>query len=131
MVAGLLLGTLTYMGWQQSELIIDWYDGELTPSAGGPRQAKANLLQLFSTDDYPVEAIRREEQGTAAFQLSINRRGYVSDCRIVSSSGSDALDRATCGILESRARFDPARNAQGKRVADHYSGRIRWELPDE
>ena len=93
--------------------------------------AKANLPALFSTDDYPVEAIKREEQGTVSFQLAINRRGRVSKCSIVGSSGSKALDQATCSILKTRGRFAPARDAQGKRVPDNYSGRVRWELPDE
>jgi protein TonB len=78
-----------------------------------------------------VDAIRRDEQGTVAFRLLINRRGRVSECQIVSSSGSNALDGATCRILEDRARFEPARDADGKRIADETTGRIRWMLPDE
>ena len=78
-----------------------------------------------------MEAIRNNEQGTVAFELSINRLGWVSGCRIVQSSGSKALDERTCNILRDRARFAPARDASGKRITDQYSGRIRWELPDE
>lgn len=95
-----------------------------------PRKARANLVQLFSTNDYPAEAIRNNEQGTVAFELSINRLGWVSGCRIVESSGSKALDRATCNILSSRARFEPARDESGKRITDQYKGKIRWELPE-
>jgi len=120
-----------YWTWQQRDTLIDWYDGELDHPANGPRRAKADLALLFSTDDYPMTAIRREEQGTVAFKLSVGRRGYVTDCQIVSSSGSEALDDATCDILESRAKFEPARDGLGKRVTDEYSGRIHWELPDE
>ncbi len=78
-----------------------------------------------------MEAIRNEEQGTTAFRVEINRSGRVSDCIVTSSSGSDALDEATCKILERRARFVPARDSAGNRVPDEYSGRIRWELPDD
>jgi protein TonB len=126
----LILAVAGYWAWQQRDVLIDWYDGELASSTDGPRRAKADLLQLFSTDDYPMVAIRRDEEGTVAYRLSISRRGHVTECEVVSSSGSDALDRATCEILEGRARFEPARDAQGKRVTDEYTGRIRWELPD-
>jgi protein TonB len=120
-----------YWAWQQRDALADWYDGEAARPVNGPRHAKANLALLFSTDDYPMAAIRREEQGTVAFNLSVSRRGYVTDCQIVSSSGSEALDEATCDILESRAKFEPARDSLGKRVADESSGRIRWELPED
>ena len=120
-----------YWTWQQWDTLVDRYDGELDHRADGPRRAKADLAPLFSTDDYPMAAIRREEQGTVAFKLSVGRRGDVTDCIIVSSSGSDALDEAKCDILESRAKFEPARNGLGKRIADESSGRIRWELPEE
>jgi len=93
-------------------------------------RAEANLALLFSTDDYPVEAIRREEQGTTAFKLSVNNRGRVERCAIVRSSGSQALDRTTCEILSKRARFTPATNEQGQPVADISTGRIRWVLPE-
>lgn len=93
-------------------------------------KANANLPALFSADDYPRTALRRGEQGTVAFALSINRRGRVSKCMIATSSGSAALDRATCRILQRRARFTPARGADGQAVADTTSGRIRWQLPN-
>ena len=100
-------------------------------SAEVAKRAEGDLVRLFSSDDYPQEAIRRDEQGTVAYKLSVDRRGRVSRCTIVRSSGSTALDRATCSILSRRARFDPARDAEGRRVADTHEGRIRWELPQE
>ncbi|WP_294121069.1 energy transducer TonB [Sphingomonas sp.] len=125
--------------WQQWQLQPDAPDEPKetsSPPGAQPRApaadpAKANLVALFSTDDYPMEAIRNEEQGTTAFRVEINRSGRVSDCIVTSSSGSDALDEATCKILERRARFVPARDSAGNRVPDEYSGRIRWELPDD
>ena len=37
----------------------------------------------------------------------------MTDCSVTSSSGSSALDQATCRILRSRARFTPARDSSG------------------
>ena len=93
------------------------------------QKASANLPALFSADDYPQAALRRGEQGTVAFALSIDRRGRVERCDIATSSGSENLDRATCSILQRRARFTPARDADGQAAADTTNGRIRWQPP--
>jgi TonB family protein len=128
---GFALAFGAFMGWQHRDTLVDLYDGEYWTDHDGPRRAQGDLMAIFSTDDYPSSAIRREEQGTVAYRLQIDRRGRVGECRIIQSSGSEALDRATCDILSSRARFNPARNSEGQRVEDEYSGRIRWELPEE
>jgi len=94
-------------------------------------RAKGNLLSLFSDDDYPQSAIRNEEQGTTAVRLSIGPDGRVSDCSVTASSGSSALDNATCSILRRRARFTPAQDQGGNSISDTYSQRIRWVLPEE
>jgi protein TonB len=119
------------LSWQNRDTIVDWYDGDGPDPVRADRKVHGELFRVFSTDDYPVEAIRREEQGTVAFRLSISRRGNVSDCVVTSSSGSDALDQATCDIIEDRARYEPARDAQGKRIPAEDSSRIRWVLPEE
>jgi protein TonB len=93
-------------------------------------RAKGGLGSLFEGDDYPAEALRRGEQGTVAFLLTINRHGRVRRCSNATSSGSAALDRRTCRILKHRARFEPARDARGRRASDTMTGRIRWELPE-
>jgi TonB family protein len=127
----LILAAAGFAIWQDRDRLTDWYDGDVPDPVQGARPAKANLALLFSTDDYPMEAIRKEEQGTTSFRVEISRRGHVSDCIVTSSSGSDALDRATCDIVEGRALYEPARDAQGKRITGQDTGRIRWELPDE
>jgi len=132
------IAALAFWTWQQWQL---QPDPPQEPKAAADRaeepgtpvmdHAKANLAALFSTDDYPMAAIRNEEQGTAAFKLTIDRQGRVSKCEITSSSGSDVLDDATCNIVTKRARFVPARDSNGESVPDEYSGRIRWELPED
>lgn len=100
------------------------------PQVSGATEATANLVSLFSTDDYPPEAIRNGEQGTVAVTLTVNAEGKVADCVVNQSSGSPSLDVATCRILWTRAQFTPARDAQGKPVQDTFRQRIRWELPE-
>ena len=87
------------------------------------------LSGLFSADDYPSEAIRNSEEGTAAARLTIGPDGKVSACEITASSGSQSLDRTTCDILKQRAHFTPALDRKGKPTIDYWSQRIRWLVP--
>jgi protein TonB len=96
-----------------------------------PARAKANLHSYVSDDDYPAAAARNEEEGTTRFRLTVGADGRVSDCAVTGSSGSSALDAATCRIMKSRARFTPARDSDGKPTGDTVTSAIRWVLPDE
>lgn len=91
----------------------------------------SGISSLFSIDDYPIEAIRAEEEGTTQVRLSITAEGRVGDCQVIWSSGSAALDKATCAVLRQRARFMPALDAQGHPTADYLVQRVHWDLPDE
>jgi protein TonB len=92
------------------------------------QSAKGNLQNLFSSDDYPSDAMRNEDQGTVGVSLSIGTDGRVTGCNVTSSSGSRSLDSATCRILRSRARFTPAKLSNGQPTTDSYSQRITWRL---
>jgi protein TonB len=94
-----------------------------------PARAKANLASYVSNDDYPSDAVNREESGTTGFRLDVGPDGRVSNCTITSSSGSRSLDATTCRLMKSRARFTPATNSSGAKVADSVNSRIRWVLP--
>lgn len=93
------------------------------------QRARANLASYFTDDDYPIDAIRDEQQGEVAFVLAVSPEGRVTGCRIAESSRSPALDSTTCRLLRSRARFQPARNEAGRAVPDEVRGRIKWVLP--
>ena len=95
-----------------------------------PARAKANLASYVSDEDYPPNAIRNEEQGTTRFRLGVGPDGKVTNCTVTGSSGSLALDSATCRLMKSRARFTPARDSDGRQVADAVASTIRWVLPD-
>src|SRR5687767_11924526 len=80
--------------------------------------AKGNLSALISDDDYPLSARTAGEAGTARVRLEVGPNGRVTNCAILQSSGSAALDSATCRIMRSRARFTPARDAAGTPATD-------------
>jgi protein TonB len=95
-----------------------------------PARAKANLASYVSDEDYPSNAVRNEEQGTTRFRLGVGSNGHVTDCTVIGSSGSSALDMATCRLMKQRARFTPARNSAGDPTSDSVTSAIRWVLPD-
>ena len=97
----------------------------------GAMSARANLGSYFSMDDYPAAALRANDQGTTGFRLTISPSGRVADCVITMSSGSAALDEATCRILRSRARYTPARDLNGNPAMGTDNGRVTWRLPVE
>jgi TonB family protein len=98
------------------------------PSAARPR---ANLSSYFSADDYPASAARNNEQGRTAFNLDVDANGRVTACIIRESSGSAALDAATCRIIRSRARYTPARDPNGKAIPGQDRGTVTWQLPKD
>jgi len=101
------------------------------PRAGQPARPVMPLIYYFTEDDYPASALRADEQGTTAFRLDVSPEGRVTGCTVTASSGSAALDSATCRILRARARYRPATDAGGRPVAGSHSGRARWVLPPE
>lgn len=94
-----------------------------------PRRARADFNTYFSIDDYPLRELHRGVEGDVGYNLVIGPDGRVSDCTVTASSGSRALDAATCRILQSRARYSPARNALGAAVSGQDSGVISWRIP--
>lgn len=95
-------------------------------------RARGDVRQLFSGDDYPAAAIRRNETGSVRARLAIGTDGTVTGCSIVESSGSATLDRATCNVLKGRARFTPARDSSGRAASDSYlTPAIVWKLVDQ
>jgi periplasmic protein TonB len=99
----------------------------LQRKAARPKNAASAWV---STDDYPSSALRRGEQGTVRFELTVGTNGKVEACRVTATSGSSALDAATCKFVSARARFEPATDANGARAMGSYSSAVTWVIPD-
>lgn len=78
--------------------------------------------------DYPPAAMRAGEEGKVAVAVAVDASGQAIGCRIVTSSGSSALDQASCRAMQ-RGRFEPARDANGRAIAGTYSRQLSWKLP--
>ena len=62
-------------------------------------------------------------------RLDIGPDGRVGGCTVLRSSGSGALDNATCRIMRSRARFVPAQGSGGQTVSSTWTHSQSWRLP--
>lgn len=103
-----------------------------TPAPASDRAAavRGNPGQFFGPDEYPPEALRHREQGRVVAKLSIDAAGRVTDCQVVGSSGSTALDVRTCVIAVSRVTFTPATDRHGQAIPSSYTLPVRWVLPE-
>lgn len=87
------------------------------------------LFRLFNAADYPASSLRAGREGNVAAIVTVSVEGRVDGCYIDVSAGDVGLDAATCRILGSRARFDPARDKDGKPVRAAVPVQISWRLP--
>lgn len=85
----------------------------------------------ITAQDYPRAALREEAAGTTRFRLDVSADGAVENCTVTVSSGNATLDETTCGLVQQRARFEPARDAQGRPTIGRYSNAVRWLIPSE
>ncbi len=75
-----------------------------------------NVQGLFSANDFPVDQVDYSRIVPSQALLMIDEQGAVVDCVTVQSSGSAAIDAIVCQAIEERAKFTPARAADGKPV---------------
>jgi TonB family protein len=96
----------------------------------GSTETPRTMPGLFSSDDYPPEALDRGEQGTVNVRVAVNTSGRVSACTVLQSSGSQALDHAACKIITARARFRPAQDAAGRAIESSTTQKIVWRIAE-
>jgi TonB family protein len=78
---------------------------------------------------YPEAARRKDAEGRVRFEVLVDDRGTVEDCRLLQSSGSDDLDQGTCRLARTM-RFAPGEH-DGKPVPSSRAFTIRWLLDVE
>lgn len=97
---------------------------------GKAAAARGDEREWITADDYPAEAMLAGEQGRTGITWTIGVDGRVRDCHVVSSSGYPRLDAAGCIALTRRARYNPARDLEGRPIATRKSRSIVWKLPE-
>src|SRR5437588_8827816 len=75
-------------------LLDDWGIPEATP---------IDRPSWFTSNDYPIEAMKEAIEGSVVFEVDVGASGKPTACRITNSSGHQILDKATCDVVLSRA----------------------------
>ena len=96
-------------------------------SGGGGSHAQRVRGQL-NNSDYPIGARMAGIEGMVAVRFTVQPDGGVSGCQILKSSGSAELDGTTCRLIERRFRYRPARDAQGRPIAEVATTSFTWGL---
>jgi TonB family protein len=96
--------------------------------AAATAQHPPKVHAVFSQEDYPEEAMRRGEQGTVFVRLLIDAAGQVDTCTVIESTGYPDLDRRTCTIVQTRAKFIPAKDEDGRPVFSLLRIPVTWAL---
>lgn len=112
-------------------------------SAASPPPRQSSPVSVASTQPVPRDQSRwipadayarirtsSWEGGVLEFTLFVTPEGRVSRCVIDEPSGSSEYDDVTCRQLARRARFDPARDAEGKAIEGRYSSKVEFRIPD-
>lgn len=122
---------LTALEACEKDLLVSWGmdPAALSSITTFPKPRGGALHRFFSTSDYPMAALRNNEQGTAGVRFWVGKDGKVRDCKVVESSGSVTIDSQTCATISQRGRFEPARTSSGTAVESISYTRVRWELP--
>jgi protein TonB len=96
-------------------------------TGGGAMPAK-RVRGSISNRDYPASAYRAGVGGRVIVTLTVAADGRVTRCVVARSSGTAALDEATCSLARKRFRYVPASDAMGRPVESQAGYRQDWWL---
>jgi TonB family protein len=100
-----------------------------TPKGPEPvRPPKGNLAGIFTSNDYPDEAVDQLQQGSVQMILLVDEQGRVADCTLSATSGVAVLDAQACYVVKERARFQPASGPDGKPARGIFRQTISWRM---
>lgn len=86
------------------------------------------LGSLFSSADYPGQAMRENNTGVVGVRMMIDQTGAVKNCLATETSGSAILDAMACYVLQQHAKFRPAIDAAGKPLRSFEDRHIKWVI---
>ena len=90
----------------ERKLLVSWgMDPAVLDSIATP--PRGELASFFNWRDYPTDSMMMHKQGTSGIRFRVASDGGISDCKIVASSGTSALDSRSCAILTRRGKLEP------------------------
>lgn len=97
------------------------------PGGGGSASRARRERGGFSTSDYRRLARGLPLSATVHVRYTVSPSGRVSGCSVTRSSGRPDVDSTTCRLIEQRFVYRPARDAQGRPVAEVVNTVWSWE----
>lgn len=93
-------------------------------------RAHADFKNLFNPEDYPLQAIWKEQGGTGQYLLLVDEHGKVDGCQVLQPTGVPVLDVTVCAVIQNKAKFTPALDENGKPVRSVVvTPTINWRIP--
>lgn len=89
----------------------------------------ARRISRIPDREYGQLAATGLRTGTVGITLRVNPDGTVSNCRVARSSGNGYADTLMCQLTVRYIRFDPARDAAGRPVAQDVTFFPNWWKP--
>jgi protein TonB len=80
------------------------------------------VSRSLSERDYPSNLRRIWPSGARVLVMfDVQLNGHATGCSVYTSSGVPAIDQATCRLVETKLRFAPARDTNGRPRVDKYA----------
>jgi len=96
-------------------------------SGGGGRFTPAQKISKIPDSEYRrLAAVSGMSQGSVGLSIRVTPGGQATNCRVVRSSGNGATDSLMCRLTERYVRFRPARDPQGRPVAQDLTWYPNW-----
>lgn len=101
------------------------------PGGGGDfsRYTPARRVSRIPDREYRGLAASGIQSGSVGVTIKVNTDGSVSNCRVARSSGSAPADSLMCQLTLRYIRFEPARDANGRPVAQDVTFYPNWWRP--
>ena len=90
------------------------------------RFTPARMLNKIPDREYRRISGGRIPWGSATISFRVNSDGHLSNCRVVRSSGDSSVDSTVCDAATRNLRFSPARDPNGRAVAQDMSYTPTW-----
>ena len=94
-----------------------------------PGSSKPILLPGPVDDYYPLDALRKGEEGRSITHFTVLPDGTTTNC--TASGTTPTLDAAACTNIVAGLRYLPGTDAAGKPVAMEISSSVMWRIPKD
>lgn len=94
------------------------------------RFTPARMLNKIPDRTYRRISGGRIPRGSASISFRVDADGRMANCRIVRSSGDPSVDSTVCGAATQFLRFSPARDPDGRPVAQDMTYTPTWRPND-